>query len=48
MDNEISESQATKTASIESSETIISIKSMHKWFDDFHVLKDIDLEVLRG
>ena len=21
---------------------------MHKWFDDFHVLKDIDLEVLQG
>ena len=48
MDNEISESQSTQTASIESSETIISIKGMHKWFDDFHVLKDIDLEVLRG
>ena len=48
MDNEISESQSTQTASIESSETIISIKGMHKWFDDFHVLKDIDLEVRRG
>jgi len=48
MDNEISESQSTETASIESSETIISIKGMHKWFDDFHVLKDINLEVLRG
>ena len=47
MDNEISESQSTQTASIESSETIISIKGMHKWFDDFHVLKDIDLEVRR-
>ena len=48
MDNEISESQSAQTASIESSETIISIKGMHKWFDDFHVLKDIDLEVRRG
>ena len=48
MDNEISASQSTQTASIESSETIISIKGMHKWFDDFHVLKDINLEVRRG
>ena len=48
MDNEISESQSTQTASLESSETIISIKGLHTWFDDFHVLKDIELEVLRG
>ena len=30
------------------SEIMISINSMHKWFDDFHVLKDINLEVTRG
>ncbi len=30
------------------SEIMISIDSMHKWFDDFHVLKNINLEVLRG
>jgi len=48
MDNEISESQSTQAPSVESSETIISITGMHKWFDDFHVLKDIDLEVRRG
>ena len=24
---------------------IIEIIGMHKWFDDFHVLKDINLEV---
>jgi general L-amino acid transport system ATP-binding protein len=29
-------------------ETIIKITSMNKWFDDFHVLKNIDLEVKRG
>jgi general L-amino acid transport system ATP-binding protein len=27
------------------SEKIIQMKSVNKWFDDFHVLKDIDLEV---
>ena len=26
----------------------ISIRGMHKWFGDFHVLKDINLEVSRG
>ncbi len=26
-------------------DVIIEIKGMHKWFDDFHVLKDIDLNV---
>ena len=30
------------------SEIMISIESMHKWFGDFHVLKDINLEVKRG
>ncbi|HJP06421.1 MAG TPA: amino acid ABC transporter ATP-binding protein [Arenicellales bacterium] len=27
---------------------MITIKGMHKWFDDFHVLKNINLEVSRG
>jgi general L-amino acid transport system ATP-binding protein len=30
------------------SELMITIKSMHKWFGDFHVLKNINLEVKRG
>ena len=30
------------------SDIMISINSMHKWFDDFHVLKNINLEVKRG
>ena len=32
----------------ESDSKIISIKSMHKWFGDFHVLKDINLEVAKS
>jgi general L-amino acid transport system ATP-binding protein len=31
----------------ESGEPIIQIKDMHKWYGDFHVLKDIQLEVRR-
>ena len=31
-----------------SDEPIIRISGMHKWFGDFHVLKDINLEVQRG
>ena len=30
------------------SEIMITIESMHNWFGDFHVLKDINLEVKRG
>jgi len=40
-------SSAEQTKTIES-ETMISIESMHKWFGDFHVLKNINLEVKRG
>ena len=29
-------------------DSIISIHGMHKWFGDFHVLKNINLEVGRG
>ncbi len=29
-------------------EVVISIKNMHKWYGDFHVLRDINLEVTRG
>ena len=31
-----------------SDEKIITINGMHKWFGDFHVLKNINLEVHRG
>ena len=30
------------------SEIMITVESMHKWFGDFHVLKNINLEVKRG
>ena len=30
------------------SDVIIEINGLHKWFDDFHVLKDINLTVNRG
>ena len=29
-------------------EEVVKIKGVHKWFEDFHVLKGIDLEVLSG
>ncbi len=29
-------------------ENIISIKKLNKWYGDFHVLKDVDLEVKKG
>lgn len=31
-----------------SDEAVIQIKGMHKWYGDFHVLKDINLEVKKG
>ncbi len=31
-----------------SDEVVIEIKNMHKWYGDFHVLRDINLEVTRG
>ncbi len=41
----MSSAEQTKT---NRSEIMITIESMHKWFGDFHVLKDINLEVKRG
>ena len=41
----MSSAEQTKT---DGSELMITIKSMHKWFGDFHVLKNINLEVKRG
>ena len=37
--------EKTKT---DESEIMIAIQSMHKWFGDFHVLKNINLEIKRG
>jgi general L-amino acid transport system ATP-binding protein len=38
----------TYKPSIDSKDSIISITGMHKWFGDFHVLKNIELEVGRS
>ena len=35
-------------SALDSSEVIISITDMHKWYGEFHVLKDINLSVKRG
>ncbi len=40
---------ATQTkSSTMTDEVVIEIKSMHKWYGEFHVLKDINLSVKRG
>ena len=40
---------ATKAKkNITTGETVIRIEGMHKWFGNFHALKDIDLEVFHG
>ena len=41
----MSSEEQTKT---NDSEIMITIESMHKWFGNFHVLKNINLEVKRG
>ena len=40
--------QATKTPDKVSTGPIIRIVGMHKWFGEFHVLKDINLSVNKG
>lgn len=41
----MSSEQSPETTSQASGKPIIEIIGMHKWFDDFHVLKDINLQV---
>lgn len=36
---------ATENTASASNDLVIEITNMHKWFDDFHVLKDINLKV---
>lgn len=31
-----------------SSDQVIQLEKVNKWYDDFHVLKDIDLSVVKG
>ena len=47
--NQNTPTSSTSAAPASSSdEKIITISAMHKWFGDFHVLKNINLEVNRG
>jgi general L-amino acid transport system ATP-binding protein len=39
------ENQTERTADAGDSEPIITIRDMHKWYGEFHVLKDINLDV---
>jgi len=48
MNQETPASNTTEAPAPSSDEKIITINGMHKWFDDFHVLKNINLEVRRG
>ena len=41
----MNEQASTAASDIETSENIIEISGMHKWYGDFHVLNDINLEV---
>ncbi len=40
--------QAQVASSIDRSKAMIEISGMHKWYDSFHVLKEIDLTVMAG
>jgi general L-amino acid transport system ATP-binding protein len=49
MSNETQTSQSqTQAPAPDSSEVAIVIEAMHKWYGEFHVLRDINLEVTRG
>ena len=48
MNQDTPTSNVIETPATTSDEKIITISGMHKWFDDFHVLKNINLEVRRG
>ena len=40
--------ERSQLASAISSEVIIELNKVNKWYDDFHVLKDINLKVKKG
>ncbi|MYJ51422.1 MAG: amino acid ABC transporter ATP-binding protein, partial [Gammaproteobacteria bacterium] len=44
MNNETSATQNGSTGN----DSIIAIRNMHKWYGQFHALKDINLDVVRG
>jgi len=47
-DKEETQTAPEQLASAISSEVIIELSKMNKWYADFHVLKDIDLIVHKG
>jgi general L-amino acid transport system ATP-binding protein len=44
----MNETSTTQAEQVPQGDPIIRISQMHKWYGDFHVLKDINLEVQRG
>ena len=43
----MNDTKPVKEDHLHAEDTVIEIIGMHKWFDDFHVLKDINLKVAR-
>ena len=44
----MNESPAAIDNDLKTNDTIIQIVNMHKWYGDFHVLQDVNLDVARG
>ena len=44
----MTETASDRTPSAASTELMIELRGMHKWYDKFHVLKDINLRVTKG
>ena len=47
---DVHSAEATRPAGMQVSETEVAVEiiGMHKWYGDFHVLRDINLKVMRG
>ena len=50
--NQVSQTESTSAApggmTVSDTDVAIDVIDMHKWYGDFHVLRDIDLRVMRG
>ena len=44
----MSEARASAAPKVSPNEAAVEIIAMHKWYGDFHVLRDINLKVMRG
>ncbi|MGV1795122.1 amino acid ABC transporter ATP-binding protein, partial [Rhizobium sp. A37_96] len=44
----MSKGTAVKGTSASSPEVAVNMINMNKWYGDFHVLRDINLKVMRG